>query len=111
MHKLVVKLDRAGAGKHVSRWKRQMDQTIRRAVKASRRATGSVFLEFFSGSRLWRIMVMSALFRSSSITASASTQRPSRVPCGVKRALPGSPGAAMPLKFIFPFATELDHCL
>jgi hypothetical protein len=38
MHKLVVKLDRAGAGKHVSRWKRQMDQTIRRAVKASRRA-------------------------------------------------------------------------
>lgn len=38
MHKLVVKLDTAGAGKHVSRWKRQMDQTIRRAVKASRRA-------------------------------------------------------------------------
>ncbi len=38
MHKLVVKLDRAGAGKHVSRWKRQMDQSIRRAVKASRRA-------------------------------------------------------------------------
>ena len=38
MHKLVVKLDRAGAGKHVSRWKRQMDQSIRCAVKASRRA-------------------------------------------------------------------------
>ena len=38
MHKLVVKLDRAGAGKHVSRWKKQMDQTIRQAVKASRRA-------------------------------------------------------------------------
>jgi len=38
MHKLIVKLDRAGAGKHVSRWKRQMDQSIRRAVKASRRA-------------------------------------------------------------------------
>jgi len=38
MHKLVVKLDRAGAGHHVSRWKRQMDQSIRRAVKASRRA-------------------------------------------------------------------------
>ena len=38
MHKLVVRLDRAGAGKHVSRWKRQMDQSIRRAVKASRRA-------------------------------------------------------------------------
>jgi hypothetical protein len=38
MHKLVVKLDRAGAVKHVSRWKRQMDQSIRRAVKASRRA-------------------------------------------------------------------------
>jgi hypothetical protein len=38
MHKLVVKLDRAGAGNHVSRWKRHMDQSIRRAVKASRRA-------------------------------------------------------------------------
>jgi hypothetical protein len=38
MHKLIVKLDRAGAVKHVSRWKRQMDQSIRRAVKASRRA-------------------------------------------------------------------------
>ncbi len=38
MHKLIVRLDRAGAGKHVSRWKRQMDQSIRRAVKASRRA-------------------------------------------------------------------------
>ena len=38
MHKLVVKLDKVGAGKHVSRWKRQMDQSIRRAVKASRRA-------------------------------------------------------------------------
>ncbi|MGH7306935.1 MAG: hypothetical protein ACRELZ_26980 [Candidatus Rokuibacteriota bacterium] len=38
MHKLVVRLDRAGASKHVSRWKKQMDQSIRRAVKASRRA-------------------------------------------------------------------------
>ena len=38
MHKLVVRLDRAGAGNHVSRWKRQMDQSIRRAVRASRRA-------------------------------------------------------------------------
>ena len=38
MHKLIVKLDRAGAVKHVSRWKRQMDQSIRHAVKASRRA-------------------------------------------------------------------------
>jgi hypothetical protein len=38
MHKLVVKLDKAGAGKHISRWKRQMDQSIRRAVRASRRA-------------------------------------------------------------------------
>jgi hypothetical protein len=38
MHKLVVKLDRASAGNHVSRWKKQMDQSIRRAVRASRRA-------------------------------------------------------------------------
>ena len=38
MHKLVVKLDRAGAVKHVSRWKKRMDHSIRRAVKASRRA-------------------------------------------------------------------------
>ena len=38
MHKLVVRLDRAGAGKHISRWKKQMDQSIRRAVRASRRA-------------------------------------------------------------------------
>ena len=38
MHRLVVRLDRASAGNHVSRWKRQMDQSIRRAVKASRRA-------------------------------------------------------------------------
>jgi hypothetical protein len=38
MHKLVVKLDKAGAGKHVSRWQRQMYQSIRRAVRASRRA-------------------------------------------------------------------------
>ncbi len=38
MHRLVVKPERAGAGNHVSRWKRQMDQSIRRAVRASRRA-------------------------------------------------------------------------
>ena len=38
MHRLVVRLDSAGAHKQVSRWKRQMDQSIRRAVKASRRA-------------------------------------------------------------------------
>jgi hypothetical protein len=38
MHRLVVRLDRNGAGNHVSRWKKQMDQSIRRAVKASRRA-------------------------------------------------------------------------
>jgi len=38
MHRLVVRLDRAGAHKQVTRWKRQMDQSIRRAVKASRRA-------------------------------------------------------------------------
>ncbi len=38
MNGLMVKFDRAGAGKHVSRWKKRMDQTIRRAVKASRRA-------------------------------------------------------------------------
>ena len=38
MHRLIVKPERAGAGNHVSRWKRQMDQSIRRAVRASRRA-------------------------------------------------------------------------
>lgn len=38
MSKLMVKFDRAGAGKHVGRWKKQMDRAIRRAVKASRRA-------------------------------------------------------------------------
>ncbi len=38
MNGLMVKFDRAGAGKHVSRWKKRMDHTIRRAVKASRRA-------------------------------------------------------------------------
>jgi hypothetical protein len=35
---LAIKFDRAGAGKHVARWKKRMDATIRRAVKASRRA-------------------------------------------------------------------------
>ena len=38
MNELVVRLDRAGAGKHVGRWKKRMDMAIRRAVKASRRA-------------------------------------------------------------------------
>ena len=38
MHRLVVRHDRANARTHVARWKRHMDQTIRRAVKASRRA-------------------------------------------------------------------------
>lgn len=38
MNRLMVKFDRAGAGRQVSRWKKQMDQSIRRAVKASRRA-------------------------------------------------------------------------
>jgi hypothetical protein len=38
MSKLMVKFDRAGAGKHVGRWKKGMDRAIRRAVKASRRA-------------------------------------------------------------------------
>ena len=38
MNGLMVKFDRAGAGKHVSRWKKRMNHTIRRAVKASRRA-------------------------------------------------------------------------
>jgi hypothetical protein len=38
MNKLMVRFDRAGAGQHVSRWKKRMDQSIRRAVKASRRA-------------------------------------------------------------------------
>ena len=37
MNGLMVRFDRAGAGKHVSRWKKRMDQAIRRAVKASRR--------------------------------------------------------------------------
>jgi len=30
--------DKGGAGKHVSRWKKRMDHSIRRAVKASRGA-------------------------------------------------------------------------
>ncbi|PYN27111.1 MAG: hypothetical protein DMD99_03240 [Candidatus Rokuibacteriota bacterium] len=38
MNRLMVRLDRAGAAKHVSRWKKRMDHSIRRAVKASRRA-------------------------------------------------------------------------
>jgi len=38
MHKLVVKLDRAGAGNHVSRWSTQQEKQNCRAVKASRRA-------------------------------------------------------------------------
>ena len=38
MNGLMVKFDKAGAGKHVSQWKKRMDRTIRRAVKASRRA-------------------------------------------------------------------------
>ena len=42
MNGLMVRFDRAGAGKHVSRWKKRMDQTIRRAVKASRRAIHTV---------------------------------------------------------------------
>ena len=36
--RLMVRFDRAGASKQVSRWKKQMDHSIRRAVKASRRA-------------------------------------------------------------------------
>ena len=36
--RLMVRFDKAGAGKQVSHWKKQMDQSIRRAVKASRRA-------------------------------------------------------------------------
>jgi len=38
MNTLRVRFDKAGAGKQVSRWKKQMDHSIRRAVKASRRA-------------------------------------------------------------------------
>ena len=38
MNRLMVRLDRAGAAKQVSRWKKRMDHSIRRAVKASRRA-------------------------------------------------------------------------
>ena len=38
MNGLRIKFERAGAGKHVARWKKRMDGTIRRAVKASRRA-------------------------------------------------------------------------
>ena len=38
MNRLMVRFDKAGAGKHVSRWKKRMDHSIRRAVKASRRA-------------------------------------------------------------------------
>ena len=37
MNGLMVKFDKAGAGKYVSQWKKRMDRTIRRAVKASRR--------------------------------------------------------------------------
>ncbi len=38
MNGLMVRFDKAGAGKHVARWKKRMDRAIRRAVKASRRA-------------------------------------------------------------------------
>ena len=38
MNRLMVRFDKAGAGKHISRWKKRMDHSIRRAVKASRRA-------------------------------------------------------------------------
>ena len=38
MKGLRIRFGKAGAWKHVSRWKKRMDQTIRRAVKASRRA-------------------------------------------------------------------------
>ena len=35
---LTIRFDRAGAEKQVARWKKRMDATVRRAVKASRRA-------------------------------------------------------------------------
>ena len=38
MNGLMVRFDKGGAGKHVSRWKKRMDHSIRRAVKASRGA-------------------------------------------------------------------------
>jgi hypothetical protein len=38
MNGLTIRFERAGAGKHVARWKKRMDATIRRAVRASRRA-------------------------------------------------------------------------
>ncbi|PYM37039.1 MAG: hypothetical protein DME17_08600 [Candidatus Rokuibacteriota bacterium] len=38
MNGLTIRFERAGAGKHVARWKKRMDAAIRRAVKASRRA-------------------------------------------------------------------------
>ena len=38
MNGLRTNFERAGAGKQVARWKKQMDMATRRAVKASRRA-------------------------------------------------------------------------
>lgn len=38
MNGLTIRFDRAGARKRVSRWNKQMNTVIRRAVKASRRA-------------------------------------------------------------------------
>ncbi|PYM39972.1 MAG: hypothetical protein DME12_17405 [Candidatus Rokuibacteriota bacterium] len=38
MNGLMVKFAKAGAGKHVSRWKKRMDHAIRHAVKVSRTA-------------------------------------------------------------------------
>jgi hypothetical protein len=38
MNGLLIRFDKTGAAKHVGRWKKRMDRTIRRAVKASRRA-------------------------------------------------------------------------
>lgn len=38
MNRLMIRLDRAGAGKQLSQWKKRMDKAIHRAVKASRRA-------------------------------------------------------------------------
>jgi hypothetical protein len=35
---LTIRFEKAGAGKHIARWKKRMDAAIRRAVKASRRA-------------------------------------------------------------------------
>jgi len=42
MKGLMIRFGKAGAWKHVSRWKKRMDQTVRRAVKASRRAIHAV---------------------------------------------------------------------